>query len=81
MHLTADFEVITLPPDQPMIGPEDKKLIEVRPTKLFIHPKGAKDDTPSFTWYMETVNPDFIVVAQITKTMLLEGLSRAGVKL
>lgn len=78
MHLLSDFEVVVLKPNEPMDFSKDPMMFgQLKPIKLFVLPNGAKDDTPSFGWLLVDSNGRKFI-AQITKTMLSEGLARAG---
>jgi hypothetical protein len=78
MHLASDFQVIVLPPGQSV--QMDKLHVELRPDKLYVLPTGAKDDTPSFAFLAQVPTQNMCVVMQISRSMLAEGLMRAGLK-
>lgn len=78
MHLPSDFTVRTLAPGEPVVMSHHTFVAQLKPVELLILPKGAKDDTPSFTWVLED-GEGGVYAAQITNTMLIEGLKRAEV--
>lgn len=77
MHLTDDFEVVTLKKDEFLTGPADTSA-QLRPTKLYVFPEGATDNTPSFAFVLEDGHPTTKYVAQISHNMLSEALIRAA---
>lgn len=79
MHLPSDFEVVTLRPGEGVnlgLGELLKFGGHLRPTKLYVLPEGASNDTPSYVWHLVDGSGK-VFYAQITHDMLHEGMNRA----
>jgi hypothetical protein len=78
LHAVAhdlDFEVIELKEGEPIFA--DWKDTPLRPTVLFVLPKGSKEDKPSYCWKMID-GYGRIYYAQITHKMLMDGMKVAS---
>lgn len=78
-YLPSDFEVEVLGPGEPVLAAAP--CLELRPVKVFVQPTGAKDNTPSFCFKLTNPNTNVTFLAQISRTMLVDSLRRAGVDL